>query len=438
MAEDTKPAVLEEIGRTGLNQWGGYVQEEFLNELKGYRWRRVVREMTESDSTCGAVIFAVEMLIRQTSFIIKPTDDSNKAKEGADFVEGCRHDMSIAWPDLISEILTFLSWGWDWHEICYKERRGDSPGIYRDSNNIERSLPSSKYNDGKIGWRKWAIRSQESLDRWNFDDEGGVSAMIQNPPPDYTVRKIPIDKSLLFRTAVNKGNPEGFSIFRRAYPAYYYKKNIARSEAIGVDREFTGYPVFWVPPNIINGTSSEEMAANAAFKKIGRNIKADEQACLLMPLAYDQHGNKQYDFELASSKGQRLFDTDKIIQRYKHEILMTSLADFLLLGAQQVGSYALSADKTELFTVALGAWLDSMCGVINRHGIPRLWKLNGFPQETMPTLEHGKVEQMDLKSLVALVSELGKLNLTFTDEQINYILKMVDDGFPVQETAKGE
>jgi hypothetical protein len=153
-----------------------------------------------------------------------------------------------------------------------------------------------------------------------------------------------------------------------------------------------------------------------------------------MPLVYDQKGNKLYDFELAASQGQRLFDTDKVIQRYKHEILMTSLADFLMLGASQVGSYALSSDKTELFSVALGAWLDSMCGVISRNAIPRLLNLNGMKGSA--TLEHGKVESIDLKTLLALVSELGKLNLVFTDEQVNYILRMVDDGFPLNEEVE--
>jgi hypothetical protein len=435
MATDTKPVLLEEIGRTGLNQSSGYIYEEYQPEWKGYFKSRTIKRMLHN-STCGAILFAIDMLLRQVTFTAKPASDDNKDREAADFIEGCRNDMSTSWPDLISEIQSFLPWGWDYHEIVYKERRGDNPGVYKDGRGIERSLPISKFNDGKIGWRKWATRSQDSLDHWEFDDEGGVSALVQSPPPDYQTRTIPIDKALLFRTAVNKGNPEGESIFRRAWQSYYFLTHISRIEAIGIEREFTGFPVFWVPPNIINGTSDEDVRANAAFKNIGKNIKSDEEACLLMPLVYDQNGNKLYDFELAASKGQRLFDTDKPITRYKHEILMSSMADFLLLGAQQVGSYALSADKTEMFSVALTAYLDSMCGVINRHGIPRLLRLNSMPGQAV--LEHGKVEQIDLKTLLALVSELGKLNLVFNDEQVNYILKMIDDGFPLIEKETTE
>jgi hypothetical protein len=34
---------------------------------------------------------------------------------------------------------------------------------------------------------------------------------------------------------------------------------------------------------------------------------------------------------------------------------MTVLADFVLLGHQQVGSFALSSDKTKLFSMAVGS-----------------------------------------------------------------------------------
>lgn len=422
--------ILEEIGRTGLIQYGGYIYEETLPEWRGYFKTRTIKKML-CNAICGAILFSVEMLIRQVSFSVKPASDDNADKEAADFIEQCRQDMSISWPDLMAEILTMLPWGWSWFEECYKERRGDSPGVYQDSQGVERQLPQSKYNDGKIGWRKWAIRSQDSLLNWQFDDEGGIQALVQIPPPDFATRVIPIEKSLLFRTTVHKGNPEGESIFRRAYEAYYYMKNIARIEAIGVERDLAGLPVFWLPLDVMNGTTDTQTQAKEAYKAIGKSIRQDEQACLLLPLVYDSRGNKQYDFELAGTKGTRLFNTGEIIDRYKHDILITTLADFLILGASGgKGSYALSADKTEIFSVALGAWLDSICAVGNRNAIPRLLKLNGYKTSKVPTLEHGKVEALDLQSFGQFIANAAKAGIIFTDEQANYILKQVDDAFP--------
>ena len=55
------------------------------------------------------------------------------------------------------------------------------------------------------------IRAQETLLRWFFDETGGVRAMVQMAPPRYQTTVIPIEKSILFRTSIAKGNPEGVS-----------------------------------------------------------------------------------------------------------------------------------------------------------------------------------------------------------------------------------
>ena len=59
-----------------------------------------------------------------------------------------------------------------------------------------------------------------------------------------------------------------------------------------------------------------------------------------------------------STGGRRQFDTNAIIERYDTRMAMTVLADFIFLGHQSVGSFALSSDKTELFSMAIGAYLD--------------------------------------------------------------------------------
>lgn len=60
-----------------------------------------------------------------------------------------------------------------------------------------------------------------------------------------------------------------------------------------------------------------------------------------------------YEAELLSTGGTRQFDTNAIINRYDAKIAQTVMADFIMLGHEQTGSFALSEDKTELFAVAL-------------------------------------------------------------------------------------
>lgn len=56
-----------------------------------------------------------------------------------------------------------------------------------------------------------------------------------------------------------------------------------------------------------------------------------------------------WKLELLSSGGDRQFDTNKTIDRYDTRIAMTVMADFVLLGHQQTGSFALSDNKTHIF-----------------------------------------------------------------------------------------
>lgn len=389
--------VFLELGSTGLSRWGGAIYEEWLPELQGIRAIRVYKEMRDNDPIIGAILFAIKMLCRQVSWRVEAAGTSNADREAAAFLESCLYDMSTSWQDTISEILSMLVFGWSWHEIVLKRRLGDS----RDP------TKRSKYNDGRIGWRKLPIRAQETLNEWVFDEDGGVQAMKQLAPPDYQIREIPIDKSLLFRTETTKGSPEGRSILRNAYKSWYFKKNIEVIEGIGIERDLAGLPVVWVPPNVASPQTEEERLAQQKFKELVTKIRRDQQEGIVMPLTYDERGNKLYDFTLLSTGSRRQFDTSAIIQRYNTQIAQTVLADFIMLGTQKVGSFALASSKTHLFAVAIGAFLDEIEDVFNTHAVPRLFKLNDFKIENPPELRHGDIESVDLEELGNFIQKLS-------------------------------
>jgi len=392
-----KTNIFLELGSTGLSRWGGYIQEEWLPELQGIKAIRVYKEMRDNDPIIGAILFAIKMLCRQVTWRVEATGASNADREAATFLESCLYDMSMSWQDTISEILSMLVFGWSWHEIVYKRREGDNRDPSR----------RSKYTDHRIGWRKLPIRAQETLVEWVFDDEGGIQAIRQSAPPDYKLREIPIEKSLLFRTEATKGSPEGRSILRNAYKPWWFKKNIEAIEGIGIERDLAGLPVVWVPPNVANPQTDEERTAQQKFKDLVTKIRRDQQEGVVMPLLYDERGNKLYDIQLLSTGGRRQFDTNTIIQRYNTQIAQTVLADFIMLGTQKVGSYALASSKTNLFAVAIGAFLDEIEDVFNTHAVPRLFKLNNFKVGDYPRLRHGDIEDVDLKELGDFVQKLS-------------------------------
>src|SRR6266700_5966451 len=143
----SEKALYASVGTTGLGRFGGWVQDELLPELWGRRWRTTVREMLR-DPTLGSALFAIEMLSRQVDWHVDPADDSSEAEDIADFCEGCLHDMSRSWGDTLAEFLSMLPFGFSYNEIVYKIRKG--PG--QDDPKLR-----SKFDDGKIGWRKIEI-----------------------------------------------------------------------------------------------------------------------------------------------------------------------------------------------------------------------------------------------------------------------------------------
>lgn len=150
-----------------------------------------------------------------------------------------------------------------------------------------------------------------------------------------------------------------------------------------------------------------------------RSVRRDEREGIVL-------GNG-WQFTLTSTGGRRQFDTNQIIERYDTRMAMTVLADFVLLGHQNVGSFALSSDKTELFSVALGAFLDLICEVFNKQAIPRLIDLNGahFAGITgYPALIHGDIETQDLSKLGEFVSRMVGIGAITPDEHMEDYLRM--------------
>lgn len=407
MAESEKKT-LQQIGDTGLKRNGGIIDEEFLRQLKGRQGTKIYREMRDNDDIIGGVMFAIEMLLRNVEWRTDPASDDAMAQEVAEFVESCRHDMSHSWPDFIAEVLSMLTYGYSPHEIIYKMRMGPDQ---------KDSTKRSKFSDGMIGWRKLPIRAQESVDRWEYADDGGLEAMVQRSPTDQTAKIIPIEKLLLFRTTSHKNNPEGRSAIRNCYKPWYYKKHISQIEAIGIERDLAGLPVAKVPAELLNASAgSDESVAMDAIKDIVRNIRRDEQEGVVWPLVYDENGNELYKLELLSSSGNRQFDTNEIINRYDKRIASTLLADFIMLGQDNVGSYSLSSDKTQLFATALGAWLKSIAEVMNRFAIPRLLEVNGISQEYAPKFAPSDIEKPDVEKFVNALSQSVLAGIITPDE----------------------
>jgi hypothetical protein len=387
-----KAAVIEEIGRTGLYSYGGYIQEEFLQALKGRQAIKVYTEMRDNDPIVGAVLFVIEMMMRQAEWRVDPVSETNPLDvEAATFLRECMDDMEDSWADTIAEIMSFLPFGWSLHEQVYKKRNGAS----------RNPSQHSKFDDGLISWRKFPVRAQDSLLRWEFDEDNdeliGMTQVVFGN--QYT---IPIEKALLFRSKVFKRNPEGRSVLRNAYRPWYLKKKIEEVEGIGIERDLVGFPTLQPPEglNLWDKTDPEMVRLLAESKQLVQNIRQDAQMGAVIPFGWE--------LGLVQNQSRKTIDIDKTIQRWDQRIAMTMLADFILVGHGDTGTYALHRNKTSNFGTAIGAWLDMIEGVFNSHAVPQLFALNPrfASLEELPKIGHSAVETPDLHDLGEYINYL--------------------------------
>lgn len=428
------PSKKNELGRIGQNRYYGtfgpsVFYEEFLPELNGRRGVEAYTEMADNDATIGAILFAIEMLMRNVEFNVEPAGNTDADKKAAEFVEQCMDDMERTWADTLSEILSFLTYGWSYHEIVYKRRNGKTSS----------PITNSKYNDGLIGWRKLPIRAQDTLYGWEYkENTDDLIGMTQQAPPNFEQVTIPIDKALHFRTRSKKDNPEGRSILRTAYRAHYFKKRIEEIEGYGIERDLAGFPVLYAPEgvDIWDATDPEMTQTLARAEMIVSSIRRDAREGLVLP-----GGENGWKLELVASSSRRQFDTNAIIDRYDKRIATSVLADFVMLGQQAVGSFALADSKTKIFALAIGTYLDVICEVFNNQGIPRLIDINGEAFKGItdyPRMVHGDIETPDLDQFANYVNTMIGAGILQPDEQLEDEVRRVG-GLPERvERPHGE
>ena len=404
MKTGTKVVNFKQLGTTGLRRYGTTVYEEFLPELRWPYAGKVYQEMSDNDPVIGSILYLAEMLIRGTSWSVVPASSEKKDIDAAEFLESCMNDMDMSWANTINEVLSMLTYGFSFHEIVYKIRRGPL------ENNPKYN---SKYSDGRIGWRRIPIRAQTSMYEWEFDEEGDVCTFVQLTEPDFRIVKIPMSKGLLFRTKVSKDNPEGKSLLRNAYRPWFFKKHFEEIEGIGIERDLAGFPVLTAPPDmdLWNDDDERMVALRARAEELVASVRRDSEEGLLLP-----HG---WDLKLLTSGSSRQISIGDTIDRYDNRMAITMLSDIILIGNKS-GSYALGDIKQSMLAAALQSQLFNISDVFNNKAVPDLFRINGFVDIVeYPKIMPGQIQTPSLKELALLTRAMG-LNIAGDMELQNY------------------
>lgn len=393
-----------ESGKTGLSEFNGIITEDFYRELRGQEGYKRYDEMRLNSPVVGGLLLAVEQSIRRVrwQFVSNAGENDPRLVLLNDALAAMSHSMN----DHVTEALTMLPFGFSLFEIVY-QRVG-----------------------GALLWRKFAIRGQNTIYRWLLDDNGGLAGVVQQSQANYRPITIPIERLILYRTRVEKGNPEGRSILRTAWTSYYYCKHIQQIEATGIERDLAGLPWIKLPPGADTSGSEDGDTDYGLAMQLVRRIRNDEQAGIVTPA--------EWDFSLVSTGGARQFNTNEIIQRYESRILMSALAQFLILGQNSIGTQALSRDQSNFFTMSVNATADNIAETFSKYAIPRLLRLNGY-DPTGVRLEHSPAGDPDLPGLADVFQKIGdKITWLPTDEVWLRQLLNLPGATPDQITSAAE
>jgi hypothetical protein len=144
----------------------------------------------------------------------------------------------------------------------------------------------------------------------------------------------------------------------------------------------------------------------------------------------DGKGHPMYSATLMTSGGNRQFNTSEIISRYRTDIALVLMADFLLLGHSTTGTYTAGVSKAQTFMRALTAWLDAIQDELNESGVKALMRLNGAPEEAWPRFAHDDPDTKDLAGLGTYVKALSDAG-AFADSPEAIKVLMEAAGLPV-------
>lgn len=220
--------------------------------------------------------------------------------------------------------------------------------------------------------------------------------------------------------------PTHNSIHRGMYTSWYMKRNFQEIEGIGVERDLAGVPVVYLGNDC---TTSGPYSDFELAKDLVVNLRKDEQAGIVIPHPKMGAGAAEGQgmlIELLSAGGARAHDIGAIVERYDRRMALSVLTQFIMLGLDRTGSYALSRNQNDLFVLAISAWLQKIADVINRIAIPRLVRYNVFPDITgMPKIQPSEVGIPDLEAVANFVNQLVGREVIQPDPELERHLRQM-------------
>ena len=390
------------VGTHGTAIYGGYIQanEKSPRLTSIYeRYRTFSNILANISIVAAGVRYFVNLIGGATwSFTASKDDTTGEYAERAEQTLMGQTDLDASsWPRVIRRAAMYRFYGFSIAEWT-----------------------AAKHPDGYYTFADIAPRPQSTIEQWNVDRTGKVLGCSQRSPQTNAYIYLPRMKIMYCVDDTLNDSPEGLGLFRHLVEPAERLKEYQRLEGIGFTTDLRGIPVVRWPQALLKALVGEGVGSitEAEYKKyeaqanalLTSHIRGIDSGLQLDSSPYVSDGDSEmvsnvmhWGIELLTGGSTSFESIAAAIERLNREMARVIGVEQLLLGSDSVGSHALSADKTSAFHMGVNSTLDDIVTVVKKDLLGRIWQLNAWPEEMMPSVQVESVQYMDvLKVMEAL------------------------------------
>lgn len=408
------------VGAPGMVVYQGFLlSDEKDPRLHGQKKYTLYADILANTAIVGAGARFFLSLVGKADWSVEPADDSKEAQNYADLVEDMIHDMDTPWHRVVRRAALFRFYGFGLQEWTAKMRK-----------------------DGAIGIADVEARAQMTVWRWDCDMHGTVKGVVQLAPQNQREIYLPREKLVYLVDDAMHDNPEGLGLFRHLVKAADKLAAFELLEARGYESDIRGIPVMRAPlaelRKAVAAGTIDQAQLQAQLKPLQDfmrgHVKSPSLALMLEAETFRSTGEQQtpsaikkFDVELLRGDDGPHMPIAAAIERLNREIARVLGVEHLLLGADSKGSHAMATDKSQAFGEIVDSTLVEIRAAFEHDLLTRIWELNGWPEEMMPSFCTSPIQYRDIQSVTGALADLAKAGapLGANDPAVNQIRKII-------------
>lgn len=406
-------------GTPGNPVIGGYIMtDERSSKLTGTKKYKTYSDLLANVSIVAAGVRYFLNLVSKAEWKVTAADETPEAVEFAAVIVAQMKGMDTSWSRVVRRAAMYRFYGFSVQEWTAIEK------------------------EGALVFKDIAPRPQVTIERWDTDEAGRVQGIIQTSSTDFREIYLPRKKTIYIVDDSLNDSPEGLGLFRHIVASCDRLTRYEQLEGYGFESDLRGIPVGRAPfaalqDGVDTGllTKEEMTSAIDPIKSFVTNhIKNPALGILLDSITYQDEGDSgsfsnipQWSVDLLKGSATSFGDVAIAIERVNREIARTLGVEGLLLGESTSGSHALSKDKSLNFALIVDSTLTELVDTFQRDMIQRIFELNGWPEDKMPTFNTEAIQHRDITQITQALKDLANAGalVTSDDPAVQEIYEML-------------